>query len=66
MIRINNRDEIDWEEGLTIAALLERLRYSYPHIIVTIDGQVVHTEEYESRLIPDGSNVRLIHLIAGG
>ncbi len=65
MIRVN-RDEIPWEEGLTVAALLQRLRYTYPHIIVTIDGEVVHTEAYESRLIPDGANVRVIHLIAGG
>ncbi|HIE39150.1 MAG TPA: sulfur carrier protein ThiS [Anaerolineales bacterium] len=66
MIRVNNRDEIEWEEGLTPAALLERMRYTFPHIIVTIDGEVVPPEEYATRPIPDGANVQLIHLIAGG
>lgn len=66
MIRINNRDEIAWEEGLTISTLLERLRYTFPHIIVTIDGEVVQQKDYPTRTIPDGANVRLVHLIAGG
>ncbi len=66
MIRINNRDELEWEEGLTVAALLEQLNYTFPHIIVTIDGEVIQQPDYPTRLIPDGANVRLVHLIAGG
>lgn len=66
MIRLNNREEIEWEEGLTISRLLQRMRYSFPHIVVTIDGEVVPPEEYPTRLIPDGANVQVIHLIAGG
>ena len=33
VIRINNRDELEWEEGLTISALLARFRYTFAHII---------------------------------
>ena len=66
MIRVNNRDRIEWEQDLTVSLLLERLRYTFPHIIVSIDGEVVHREDYGSRAIPDGSDVRVIHLIAGG
>ncbi len=66
MIRVNDRDEIEWEEGLTVSALLARFRYTFPHIIVKIDGQLVRREEYPTRAIPDGADVRVIHLIAGG
>lgn len=66
MILVNNRDEIEWEEGLTVSALLDRFRYTFPHIIVKIDGQVVPREQYPTRTIPDGANVQVIHLIAGG
>ena len=66
MILVNNRDEIEWEEGLTVSALLERLRYTFTHIIVKIDGQVVLRDDYPTRLIPDGADVWVIHLIAGG
>jgi sulfur carrier protein len=66
MIRVNDRDEIAWEEGLTVSTLLERLRYTFPHIVVKIEGRAVPPEEYPTRAIPDGADVRVIHLIAGG
>jgi len=66
VIRINNRDEIEWEEGMTVSDLLERMRYTFPHIIVKVDGEIVPREEYNTRTIPDGADVRVIHLIAGG
>ena len=66
MIRVNNRDEIEWELGLTVSALLERLRYTFPHIIVSVNGDVVPREAYSSQEIPDAADVRVVHLIAGG
>jgi thiamine biosynthesis protein ThiS len=66
MIRVNRRDEIEWEQDLTVSVLLERFRYTFAHIIVTIDGEVVQPDEYDTRSIPDGSDVQVIHLIAGG
>ncbi len=66
MIRVNDRDEIAWEEGLTVSDLLERFRYTFVHIIVKINGEVIPREEYPIRVIPDGADVWVIHLIAGG
>lgn len=66
MIRVNDRDEVGWEEGLTVSGLLERFRYTFPHIIVKIDGEIIPPEVYRTRTIPDGADVRVIHLIAGG
>jgi len=68
LIRVNHRDEIEWAEGLTVSDLLERLRYNFPPMltVVKIDGQVVPHEEYPTRAIPDGADVRVISLIAGG
>ena len=66
MIRVNNRDEIEWEPGQTVSALLERLRYTFPHIIVSVNGDVVPREAYSSHTIPDAADVRVVHLIAGG
>ncbi|HID89666.1 MAG TPA: sulfur carrier protein ThiS [Anaerolineae bacterium] len=66
MIRVNDRDEIEWEEGMTVSDLLERMRYTFPHIIVKVNGEVIPREEYETHAIPDGADVRVIHLIAGG
>lgn len=66
MIRVNNRDEIPWEPGLTVSELLRRFRYTFPAIVVTINGEVISEEEFATREIPDGADVRVIHLIAGG
>jgi sulfur carrier protein len=66
VILVNNRDKVAWEEGLTVSALLERFRYTFPHIIVKVDGEVVPREEYPARTIPDDADVWVIHLIAGG
>ncbi len=66
MITVNRRERVPWEPGLTVAELKRRLRYTHPHIIVSINGEVVPEEEYERREIPDGAEVRFIHLMAGG
>jgi thiamine biosynthesis protein ThiS len=66
MIRVNNRDEIEWEEGLTVSDLLGRFRYTFAHIIVKINNEVIPREEYPTAIIPDGADVWVIHLIAGG
>lgn len=65
-VRVNNRDEIPWESGLTVTELLRRFRYTFPAIVVTINGEVIPEEEFSTRQIPDGADVRVIHLIAGG
>jgi sulfur carrier protein len=51
---------------MTVSNLLERLNYTFPHIIVKVNGEIVHREAYDTRTIPDGADVRVIHLIAGG
>lgn len=65
MIQINGK-EFPWEEGLTVAELLKRKRYSYPKIIVKINDVFVEPEEYASAVIHDGDDVKAIHLLAGG
>ena len=65
-VRVNNRDEIPWEPGLTVTELLRRFRYTFPAIVVTINGEVISEEDFSTRQIPDGADVRVIHLIAGG
>lgn len=66
MITLNKREQLEWREGLTVQALLEQKTYTYPHIIVSINGTVVKHDAYSETLIPDGADVRVIHLIAGG
>ena len=65
-MRVNGREQAIWEAGLTVAGLLERMRYTFPHVIVSIDGEVVPRHEYATRVVPASADVRVIHLSAGG
>lgn len=66
MIRVNDRDELVWREGMTVSDLLERMGYSYHQIIVKVNGELVRRPAYDAYTLPDEADVKVIHLIAGG
>jgi thiamine biosynthesis protein ThiS len=51
---------------MTVRRVLEACRYSFPLIVVKVDGVLVQRDEYDTRLVKDGSEVQAIHLISGG
>jgi thiamine biosynthesis protein ThiS len=62
MICVNSH-EIEWTEGMTLYDLAARFGYIY---YAVVNGEVIPRKEYSTYVIPDGANVRLIHLIDGG
>jgi len=66
VILVNRRDPVEWREGVTVADLLKQLRFTFPHIIVSVDGELVPRADYLTHTIPDGADVRVVHLMAGG
>ena len=65
MITVNTRP-FEWQEGLTVKKLLELKKYTYPKIIVRINGQLIPPEQYGTAVIRDGDIVSALHLMAGG
>ena len=65
MIKVNGKD-FEWEEQLTVEKLLDKKGFTYPKIIVKINGEVVTREEYCTKTIMDEEDVQVIHLLAGG
>ena len=65
MIKVNGRDRV-WEENLTVAFLLERCKYTFPLIMVKVNGKYIPKEKYQNTLIMDNDDVQVIHSIAGG
>lgn len=65
MIKVNNRDQT-FEENLTVTRLLERNRYTYVGIVVKVNNKVIEEEDYDSLLISDGDDVKVIHICHGG
>lgn len=66
MITVNQREWLAWHEGITVRELLDRLAYTFPHVIVSIDGTMVPYNAYAETHVPDNASVRVIHLMAGG
>jgi thiamine biosynthesis protein ThiS len=66
MVLVNGKFEIEWEEGMTVSRLLRRLRFSFPLIIVTVDGVLVSRDNYATWQIPDSAEVQVMHMVAGG
>jgi thiamine biosynthesis protein ThiS len=66
MITVNQQESRVWRPGMTVEALLRDLKYTFPRVVVTIDGELVPPDALESTLVPDGAEVRVIHLMAGG
>jgi thiamine biosynthesis protein ThiS len=66
MLIVNDRDRIEWREGLTVQDVLDILRYDYVLMTVTVDGVLVPEDEYSQRLLPDGASLAVFHLAHGG
>lgn len=65
MIKVNGQ-MVEYQEGLTVTTLLQKMKYNFPLLIVKINGVYVPRDQYASTPIPDGSEVDVIHLISGG
>lgn len=72
MIRVNYR-EMEWEKGLTVEKLLQKLKedsslkyFMSSKATVVINSEVVPPTEYSSRLIQDGDDIRIYPFVAGG
>ncbi len=65
MIKVNNRD-FQWEQGMTVDDIMKIKKFSWPKIIVKINGQHVEEEDYKTRIVNDGDDVQMLHLLAGG
>ena len=61
-----NSEKRDWVENENITRLLKRMNYTFPLVVVKIDGKVIPKASYDDTVIPDGSRVEVIHLISGG
>lgn len=63
----NNTETLDAPEGsLSIKQLLAAKNWSFPLIIVRLNGALVAKEQWEASRIHEGDNVEALHLVSGG
>ena len=67
MITVNKRHTLPWTEGMTTPRRPDRdALHPFPHIVVAVNGTLVRHNTYDTTTIPDGADVRVVHLMAGG
>ena len=65
MIKVNGRDR-EWEKNLTVDLLLKECKYTFPLIMVKVNGKYISKEKYKDTAIMNEDDVQVIHSIAGG
>ncbi len=66
MIIVNNRDKLEWYEGMTVQDVLDEMRYHFSLITVTVNEELVLSEDYDEYEVPDNAKVTAFHLAHGG
>ncbi|MCJ2512891.1 MAG: sulfur carrier protein ThiS [Candidatus Thermoplasmatota archaeon] len=64
-IEVNGR-KIDWIENESVTKLLKRMKYTFPLVVVKINDKIVLRSDFKIKVIPDNSNIDVIHMISGG
>jgi len=66
IITLNNRvQELPGNE-MTISGILEYMNFTFPRIIVKLNGQLIKKPNFKATNVKHGDVLNVIHLISGG
>jgi thiamine biosynthesis protein ThiS len=65
MITVNGKPT-EIEETLTVTALLQKLGFVWPMLVVRVNGRLVKRERYADTDVSDGDSIDVIHMMSGG
>ena len=65
-VRVNEKFEVEWKPGMTVRDLIKELNFTFPMLVVTVNGKVVMKDQWDTYQVQENDNVRILHMIAGG
>lgn len=65
MIEVDG-EKRQWTEGMTLASLLTELKDTQFCSVIRMNGRLISSPRFGETLVPDGSTIRLLPLVAGG
>lgn len=65
-ISVNDKEVSMAGESFCVRELLQVMNFTFPMIVVKVNGNLVRKEDYERVFVGDGDCVEAIHLISGG
>jgi sulfur carrier protein len=66
IIMLNNRKEEFSVATLTVSEMLEIKKFSFRMRIIKINGVFIPRDKYETTVIREGDDVRMLYLMSGG
>lgn len=65
-MKLNHREYAGFREGMTIQDVIEESRFTWPNLVVVLNGKVIKPEDYDGTFIDARDDLEVIHLLAGG
>ncbi len=65
MIQVNG-EPLEWSEGMTVRDILVAKNYTFPLLIVTLGDDLIDRKDYATTAVPQGADVKVVHLMSGG
>ncbi|HTX72053.1 MAG TPA: sulfur carrier protein ThiS [Rectinemataceae bacterium] len=65
-VTVNGETRTLPDGGATVRSLLDALRYSFPLLIVRVNGTLVERSQYANQAVGEGDTVDVYHLVSGG
>lgn len=65
-IILNNSEKQFDDDQLSVRQLLERMSFTFPMIVVKVNGKLIKKESYDKVFVRHGDKVEALHLISGG
>lgn len=61
-----NGNETDFNDGLTVAGLLENLQIEPARVAVEVNLNIIKKCDYEKQALKDGDSVEIVNFVGGG
>ena len=65
-MKLNHREYAGFREVMTIQDVIAENRFTWPNLVVVLNGKVIKPEDYDGTLIDARDDLEVIHLLAGG
>ena len=65
-IKINGKKYSDYQEGITVQDLIEKLNLHDKQIIVELNQLALIKKDYQTQSLKDGDSIEIVQIAAGG
>ena len=66
IIKINGKKYSDYQEGITVQDLIEKLNFHDKQIIVELNQLALIKKDYQTQALNDGDSIEIVQIAAGG